>query len=109
MNDTLNERINQIGSPSFKQTEEVKPVQKPTFKECLERHLYDMVNRCNDVAVGKDYVCLEEFTRVALEFAADSEVNNVHAFFNERAVSGKLFYEILGAQTTTYFAPANEV
>jgi len=66
MDATLNERMNQVGSPSFKQPDPdliaigltgQKPAEpKPTFKEVIDTRIYDLVNRLDNISGANDFV-----------------------------------------------------
>ena len=75
---------------------------KPKFDDIMATKVYDVINKLEDVAEGKDYVLWEQWKKVIAEFIADEEMEKATNFFNERKIADKLFYHMLGGQPTRF-------
>jgi hypothetical protein len=87
----------------------VSVVNKPSFANAMAEKPYAIVNRCGEVALGKDFVTLDQWISVILEFILETDKDSAAEFFAHREVAGKLFYEMLGASTDASLKTTNEI
>lgn len=81
----------------------MKELNKASFEAVMQKDIYDIVNKMEEVTGGREYIEWDQFKTVIMEFINEEDLEKATAYFHERKVGDKLYYQLLGGSGTTVF------